>query len=77
MQGTEVVRHYEKTEPTLLATASQMQKYEKWIFNWNNPDLDDCFIYALYVKGSNQTQGLNISMFCSQTAAPNSLPQVT
>lgn len=40
------------------ATASQMQKYEKWNFNWSDPDLDDCSVYALYVKGSKQTQGL-------------------
>ena len=35
-----------------------MQKFEKWKFDWSNSDLDDCSIYALYVKGTKQTQGL-------------------
>lgn len=40
------------------STALQMQKYEKWNFNWSDPDLEDCSIYALYVKDTKQTQGL-------------------
>ena len=49
---------YEKIEHISSSTASQMKKYEKWKFDWSDTDLDDCSIYALYVKGTKQTQGL-------------------
>ncbi len=56
--NTYVDTDYEKIKHISSVTASQMQKYEKWNFNWNEPDLDDCSIYALYVKGTKKTQGL-------------------
>lgn len=56
--NTYVDTRYEKIEHISSATASQMQKYEKWGFDWSDPDLNDCSIYALYVEGSKQTQGL-------------------
>lgn len=49
---------YEQIEHISSSTALQMQKYERWNFNWSDPDLDDCSIYALYVKDVRQTQGL-------------------
>lgn len=56
--NTYVDTKYDKIGHISSATASQMQKYEKWSFDWNDSDLDDCSIYALYVEGSKQTQGL-------------------
>lgn len=49
---------YEKIGHISSLTALQMQKYEKWKFDWSDSDLDDCAIYALYVKDTKQTQGL-------------------
>lgn len=49
---------YEKIDHISPETALQMQKYEKWKFDWSKPDLADCTIYALYVEGSGVTQGL-------------------
>ena len=56
--NTYVDTTYDKIEHITSVTASQMQKYEKWNFDWSDPDLNDCSIYALYVEGSKQTQGL-------------------
>lgn len=58
MNDTYVDTDYEKIEHISSMIASQMKKYEKWKFDWSNADLNDCSIYALYVKGSKQTQGL-------------------
>lgn len=56
--NTYVDTDYEKIEHISPSVALQMQKYEKWKFDWSDSDLDDCSIYALYVKGTKQTQGL-------------------
>ena len=49
---------YEIIDHISSSTALHMRKYEKWEFDWSDPDLDDCSIYALFVKGTKQTQGL-------------------
>lgn len=56
--STYVDTNYEIIKPISRAVAAQMQKYENWKFDWSDPDLQDCQIYALYVDGSNATQGL-------------------
>jgi len=56
--NTYIDTEYETIEHISSKAASMMRKYEKWNFDWSDPDLDDCSIYALYVKGSKQTQGL-------------------
>lgn len=56
--GAYVDTSYEEIGHMSSMTALQMQKYEKWKFDWSSADLDDCSIYALYVKGTKQTQGL-------------------
>lgn len=50
--------NYEIIKPISHEVAAQMQKYEKWKFDWSDQDLQDCSIYALYVDGSSITQGL-------------------
>lgn len=49
---------YEKINSISVKTAKNMKNFEKWNFDWSDPDLADCDIYALYVKGSKVTQGL-------------------
>lgn len=56
--NTYVDTDYEKIEHISSSAASQMQKFEKWKFDWSASNLDDCFIFALYVKGTKQTQGI-------------------
>lgn len=50
--------YYEKIDLPSHQTALEMQKYEHWHFDWSAEDLEDCSIYALYVKDSRITQGL-------------------
>lgn len=49
---------YEKINSISTKTAENMKNFEKWKFDWSAPDLSDCDICALYVKGSKMTQGL-------------------
>lgn len=56
--GAYVDTNYEIIKTISSRTALEMQKYENWKFNWSDPDLQDCIIYALYVVGSKVTQGL-------------------
>ena len=56
--NTYVDTDYEIIDHISSSTALHMRKYEKWEFDWSDPDLDDCSIYALFVKGTKQTQGL-------------------
>lgn len=56
--GVYIDTHYEKIKPISPETAKQMQKYNRWKFDWSDSSLQDCSIYALYVEDSPITQGL-------------------
>lgn len=58
LNDTYVDTVYEKIDHISSSTALQMKKYEKWEFDWSDSDLDDCTLYALYVKDVRGTQGL-------------------
>lgn len=49
---------YEKIPKISTKTAADMIKLEKWKFDWSDPLLNDCDIYALHTDGSKATQGL-------------------
>lgn len=58
LNNTYVDTTYEIIDSISPKAASEMQKYEKWKFDWSDQDLRDCLIYALYVESTKATQGL-------------------
>lgn len=58
VNNTFVDTRYEIIKPISQKVAMEMKRYGKWEFDWSDEDLSDCTIYALYVEGSQVTQGL-------------------